>query len=187
MSGSDDAGECTIFSIFLKLIWQVSSLQISANLHKRAEICRRGLGQYARFTGVADAVLVEVLPQAHLGERRVLCVEDLVAVAVERGEGLEAIARIAGDGDGLPVDLLGDGDLGVHPEQFTAGVGGARGRARRHRRAASQCRCGCRRRCGRTEPGRCRRRRCRCRRRPSRWPGGRAGGRDGVVPVAIDV
>ncbi len=82
------------------------------------------LGQGEELAGLADAVLVEVLPQAHLAEGGVAGVEDAVGIArragrssarVQRAQRLEAVARHA-------LGAVGVGDQGVDAEQFAAGV-----------------------------------------------------------------
>ncbi len=42
---------------------------------------------------MADAVLVEITPDSEAGEVGVLCIDDAVVVAVEIGQGIEAVGR----------------------------------------------------------------------------------------------
>ena len=50
-----------------------------------------GGGQGAQFIVLADAVLIQVAPDAHIGKARVFGVEDLIVVAVEIAQGVEAV------------------------------------------------------------------------------------------------
>ena len=79
-----------------------------------------GLGQALQFVGLAEAVLVQVAPEADVGVLGIRCVEELVAVAIEASEGGEAVGGVqgaAGEGFGA--------DDGIDAEEFAAGVDGA--------------------------------------------------------------
>ncbi|MBK6402424.1 MAG: hypothetical protein IPF74_10990 [Rhodocyclaceae bacterium] len=79
-----------------------------------------GLGQALQFVGLADAVLVQVAPEADVGVLGIIGVEQLVAVAIEASEGGEAVGGVqgaAGEGFGA--------DDGIDAEEFAAGVDGA--------------------------------------------------------------
>ena len=85
---------------------------------------------------MADAVLIQVLPQLDLGERSVVRIEDAITVAgraddavacVQGAQGLEAVAGVAGDGVEVERagNSLGDGDQGVDAKEFAATVDAA--------------------------------------------------------------
>ena len=79
-----------------------------------------GLGQALQLGGLADAVLVQVAPEAEVAVLGIGAVEKLVAVAVDALEGVEGIDgvdRAAGERFGA--------DDGIDAEQLTTGVDGA--------------------------------------------------------------
>ena len=91
--------------------------------------------QRLQFSGLADAVAVQVAPDAHVGKLRVAGVEDAVAMAgradgavagVQASQGLKAVGGIARHGDGRAgVAVGGDVDQRVHAKQLAAGIDGA--------------------------------------------------------------
>ena len=91
--------------------------------------------QRLQFSGLADAVAVQVAPDAHVGKLRVAGVEDAVAVAgradgavagVQAPQGIKAVGGVARHADGRAVVVVGaNGDQRVHPKQLAAGIDGA--------------------------------------------------------------
>ena len=91
--------------------------------------------QRLQFSGLADAVAVQVAPDAHVGKLRVAGVEDAVAMAgradgavagVQASQGLKAIGGVSRHGDGRAgVAVGGDVDQRVHAKQLAAGIDGA--------------------------------------------------------------
>jgi len=76
-----------------------------------AEADDAGLGEGLQFVGLADAVLVAVAPEADVGELGVESAEEAVVVAVEVGQGGEAVGG-----------FLAVGEHGVDAEEFVAVV-----------------------------------------------------------------
>jgi hypothetical protein len=74
------------------------------------------VGEWPEFDGLAQAVLVEVLPELQLGESGVAGVEQTVAIAVEVAQGVEA-----GEGK-LAVELqrVGAEELGARVDGAVA-------------------------------------------------------------------
>ena len=81
--------------------------------------CDALAGQRGQLVALADAVLVQVLPQFDVGELGVGSVEQLVAVGVETAQRLEAIGGIH------RVDAWRAAEQGVYAEQLAAGVNAA--------------------------------------------------------------